>query len=399
MVKKLIYLVFCLFLLGGVFIRAGHCKDIYYRYPPAGASFDCRYNPPHSEMKGGVKYWCTCHGSYIKCESQESASPTMPYGGGLHPSQQMALGIFGAMLNSVFSGMFDDLIAPPRSSSNDALIRQQQEEQQRKEQEAKIAAYNKWISMQAQAEQKRLAEEKEDKKRGEEILAKASIGGGGLKMESIGGGGLAPINWDMPRLPATSAPSGQYDNSKLSEVERLLCAASFSKMGENAAKSGDLKGARFYGDQIDSVIQGLPTSIECKPSKDLASIMNMKKAGELNRKLTKQARLYQQAMPKIEKLQGLETKLEEVKKKKEDAGQKIKELDKQIEEIKARKEIADTPEKKTQEDDLLAQATALKADAEKQQKEAAESEEKLTKEKQGIEEELNKMREKMQGEK
>jgi len=317
---------------------------------------------------------------------------------GLSSSQQMAVGIFGAMLQSVFSGMFDDLIAPPRSSSNDALIRQQQEEQQRKEQEAKIAAYNKWIMMQAEAEQKRLAEEAEKKKKGEEILAKASIGGGGeLRMESIGGGNLAPLNWDTPRLPSTSALSGQYDTSKLSEMERLLCAASFSKMGESAAKSGDLEGARFYGDQIDNVIQGLPTSIECKPPKDLASTIDMKKAGELNRKLIEQARLYQQAMPKIEKLHGLETKLEEVKKKKEDAGQKIKELDKQIEEIKARKENANTPEKKAQEDDLLAQAMALKADAEKQQQEAVESEEKLTKEKQSIEEELNKMKEKIEG--
>jgi len=114
MVKRLTCLVFCLFLLGGAFVRTGYCK------------FECQYDPPHSEMKGGIKYWCTCHSSYIKCESQESASSTMPYRGGLSPSQQMAVVILAAMLQSVFSGMFDDLIAPPRLSNNDALIRQQQ---------------------------------------------------------------------------------------------------------------------------------------------------------------------------------------------------------------------------------------------------------------------------------
>jgi len=337
---------------------------------------------------GGKRYKCTgCGGCTPLSSGQSYSTPPM----GLSSSQQMAVGIFGAMLQSVFSGMFDDLIAPPRSSSNDALIRQQQEEQQRKEQEAKIAAYNKWIMMQAEAEQKRLAEEAEKKKKGEEILAKASIGGGGeLRVESIGGGGLAPLNWDTPRLPSTSAPSGQHDTSKLSEMERLLCAASFSKMGESAAKSGDLEGVRFYGTQIDNVMQGLSTTIECNPPKELSSVaVDVKKIREINK-------FYQQAMLKLDKLQGIETKLEEVKKKKEDAGQKIKELDKQIEEIKARKEIADTPEKKTQEDELLAQAMALKSEAEKQQQEAVESEEKLTKEKQSIEEELNKMREKMQ---
>jgi len=53
-----------------------------------------------------------------------------------------------------------------------------------------------------------------------------------------------------------------------------------------------------------------------------------------------------------------------------------------MEEIKARSQTADTPEKKVQEDDLLAQALALKAEVEKQKQEAIQAEENLTKEKQ-----------------
>ncbi|GER92394.1 hypothetical protein A45J_0109 [hot springs metagenome] len=316
---------------------------------------------------------------------------------GLHPSQQMAMGIVGAMISSVFSGMFDDLFAPPRPSSNEALIKKQQEEQWRKEQEAKRAAYNKWMSMQAEAEQKRMQEEAEKKRRGEEILAKASIGSGELKMESIGGGQLAPFNWDTPRLPATPATTGQYDTSKLSAMERLLCAASFSKMSENAAKSGDIEGVRFYGTQMDNVMQGYPTAIECNPPKELSSIkVDLKKLRELNQKYAEISTLYREVMPKIEKLQDIETRLDEVKKKKEDTGQKIKELEKQIEEIKAKSRQTDSPEKKAQDDDLLAQALVLKTESEKQYNEAIETEERLSKEKQSLKEEINAIKNIMQ---
>jgi len=170
----------------------------------------------------------------------------------------------------------------------------------------------------------------------------------------------------------------------------------FSKMGEDAAKGGDLEGARFYGKQMDSVLSGSPISVECKPPKQLASTMDMKKASELNKKLTREAKLYQQIMPKMERLQGIETKLEEVKNKRGEAEKKIKELNSQIDEIKAKTQTAETPEKRSEADDLLAQAMALKADAEKQQSEAIQSEEKLLKEKQGLENELNTVKDKMQ---
>jgi len=253
------------------------------------------------------------------------------------------------------------------------------------------------MDLQAEAELKRLKAENEAKQRGEEILAKASIGGGGLKMESIGGGPLTPFNWDTPRLPATSAPSEQYDTSKFTLNERLLCAAYFAKLAEGMANSGDIEGARFYGIQMENVMQGYSTQIECKPPKDLSSTtMDIKKAEELNRKYTEMATLYREIMPKIEKLHDLATKLDEIKNKKEEAEQKIKEIDEQMEEIKARSQTADTPEKKVQEDDLLAQALALKAEVEKQKQEAIQAEENLTKEKQAIEEELNAIKDKMQ---
>lgn len=317
-------------------------------------------------------------------------APSMPNGRGLDPATQMALGI----MQSFFSGFSNELFAQPDTYQQDALQKQQEIARQEEE---KRQALKQWMDLQTEEELKRVKAENEAKQRGEEILAKASIGAGELKIESIGGGSLTTSSWDTPKPTATPAPSVQYDTSKFTLNERLLCAAYFSKLAEGMANSGDIEGARFYGIQIENVMHGYPTAIECKPPKDLSSTaMDIKKAEELSRKYTEMATLSSEIMPKIEKLHDLVIKLDEAKCKKEEAEQKIKEIDEQIEKIKARSQTVNTPETKVQEDDLLMQALALKAEVEKQKQEAIQAEENLTKEKQAIEEELNAIKDKMQ---
>lgn len=351
---------------GLVYIPKGHSKNVTIK---------------------GITYSCT------GCGSCTRVSSGAPYGGGLKPSQQIAVGIFGAMLQGVFAGMFDDLAAPPKPSIKDTL-KKQQEEEFRKQQEMKKQALARWLEMQATAEVNRQKEEAEKKAAGEKILAQTSIGGEGLKLEPLGGGKLTPFSWSSTKA-FTAAPSTQYETAKFTEMEKLLCAAYFSKMAESAARSGDLEGARFYGNQMDGVIQGLPTALECKAPQEFASTMDLQRAAELNKKLTQEAKFYREAMPKIEKLREVETKLEEINVKKEGAEKKIKELETQIIEIKAKGQPNDPPEKKKETDDLLAQAMALKEEAEKQKQEAIESEEKLLKEKENIENELTEMKNKM----
>lgn len=387
-----IYFSFLAILAGIVFTKATYAQGVITRYPPAGASFECDDKFFKSqETIGGIIYNCTCSPKQIVCRPASGVQPSAKPG--LNLSQQMAMGIFGAMIQSVFSGMFDDLVSPPRPSIQDTL-KKQQEEEFRKQQEMKKQALERWLNLQAEAEANKRKEEAEKKAAGEKILAQTSIGGEGLKMEPIGGGKLTPFAWSSAKN-FTAIPSTQHETSKFTEMEKLLCSAYFSKMAESAAKSGDLEGARFYGNQMDGVIQGLPTSIECQIPKELASTMDMKKAAELNKKLTEEAKFYREVMPKIEKLRDVETKLEEVKVKKEEAEEKIKELDFKIEEIKARIKPADPPEKKKEADDLLAQAMALKEEAEKQQQEAMKSEEKLLQEKENIENELADVKDKM----
>lgn len=345
-------------------------------------------NQPYYPIKNGVKYRCIACGSCTPMSSGKSSS--MPSGKGLSSSQKMAAGILGPLLGEVFR--FDDLYAPPDSWYQDAL--RQQHEELKKQQEMKQEAVERWLHLQAEAEAKRLNEEAERKRKGEYLLAMVAIGGESLKMESMDRGVLTRFEWDTPKA-LEPAPSGQYKTSEFTEMERLLCSAYFSKMAESAVNSGDLEGARFYGTQMDHVIQGYPTATECKPPKEISTTADVKKIGELNQKYTRMATVYKEIMPKIENLQEIEIKLGEGKKKREESEQKILELDKQIEEIKARIQSADVPEQKAQEVDLLALAMALKSDAEKQRQEAVQAEVILIKEKRDMENDLNALSDRM----
>ncbi len=290
--------------------------------------------------------------------------------------QQLQMQIMQSILQPLFNAIFDfSNLSPTPQQSQQETIRKQQEESMRQQQEML----------------KKKAEEVERKKRGEEILAKASIGGGGLKMESISGGTLTPFERDTKKdlssISATGFPAPK------TATEQLLCAAYFSKL---ASECNDMEGVRFYNAQMENVIQGLPTAIECKPPKELITGVDLKKASKLNKRYTEASKIIQDVTLKVKKLQDVTEKLEDAKEKKQESEEKIKEIDQNIEEIKVKAQTADTPEKKAEADDLLSQAMALKSDAEKQHQEAVQLEEKLNKEKENIENEINEIKNKMQ---
>lgn len=327
-----------------------------------------------------------------------SSGSMAPPLGKLSPSKQMAAGLMGGFFSGLAGNLFDDLSEPPDTSYQDAF-RKQEEAERLMQQEIKQKALKRWLDSQAEAEAKRLQEETERRKKGEAILAKASIGSGELRMGPIGEGKLTPFAWNSPKS-FDPAPTGQYDISKFTDMERLLCAAYFSRMAENAANSGDLERASFIGSQVNMIIQknAKTTEIECKPPKEISTTMDMKRLEALNQKYTKIATLYKEIMTNVDQFQNIDAKLNEITAAKEAAGEKIKNLDKQIEAIQLRIQTAETPEKRTQENDLLAQALALKSEAEQQQQEAMESEQKLIREKQGVENELEAMKNKIKSE-
>jgi len=324
---------------------------------------------------------------YCKPPSTSGRPQTPP--AGLKPEQQMQLMMMQSILQPFFNSLFNfgDLFTPPDTSKQQETERQKQEKL-RQEQEAKQRALEEWLNIQQEVEKTRAAEEARKRKEGQKILARSSITGNS--------GGLAPFSWSTPQMSLAPISMKGYETKNFNVTEQLLCAAYFSKLAEGAMIGGDLEGARYYANQMDNVLQGMPTAIECKPPKDLTSSINTKNALELNRKYSQMARLYDKVMPKIENLSGVMVKLDEVVKKKEESRKKIEDLERQIEEHKAKALTMDEPEKKAEIDNLLAQALALKAEAEKEHQEAIALEQKLNQEKENLEKEINYIKAKYQ---
>ncbi len=359
--------VFYLTLLLGVFLASSAFSQ---SIPEPKAKIQCSHDGN----------WYTPDEYHQKCKSRASS-------GGLKPEQEMQRQMIQGILQPFFNSLFDfsDLLPSPNTS---ATIEKERQEQLRREQQQKQTALEEWMRTQAEVESARVIEEARKKKEGQEILAKTATTDSGL----------APFSWSSPHQSLAPISLRGYETSKLTEVEKLLCAAYFSKLAEKSIEDGNLEGARCYTNQIFNVDGGLPTSIECKPPEELAASISTQNAKALNKKYTHMAKLYDDVMPKIEKLTDIQVKLDELGAKKEEATQKIEELNKKIEELKAKGQVDEKPEKKAEADDLLAQALALKAEAEKQHQEALESEHRLLQEKQNLQKELDAVKAKFQEE-
>lgn len=335
---------------------------------------------------------CTCP----SLNSRPVCTPTSSVSSGssrLNPQQQMQLQMMQGILQPLFNSIFDfsDLFAPPGPSRQEIERQKQQQLQEeiRRQQEAKARqeALNRWLQVQAEAERERAAEEARKRAEGQNILSRSSISGSG---------GLTPFSWSSPQTSLTPVSLKGYETKNFSPTEQLLCSAYFSKLAEGAMQSGDLEGARFYASLMDDVIQGQPTSIECKPPKEIASSINTRNALESKKKYTQMANLYNEVTPKIEKLSEVQVKLDEVVKKKEESKKKIEEVEKQVEDLKAKAQTEEKPEKKAETDDLLAKALELKAEAEKEHQEAVAQEQKLAQEKECLQKEIESVKAKYQ---
>jgi len=344
----------------------------------------------------GVRYRCVGCGGCSPIRSG-SAGGTYSYAPtpGLSPSQQMQLQMFQGIMAPLF-GALGQMIYDSMMPKPDTSYQRQQEEALRKQQEeAKKKAYEAWQRHMKEAEEQARKEEEARRRAGQDILSQVRIGSGPFGSYTIIGPRvseretLSRIDWDNPRPQSTSA-------IKTTETakEQLLRTAYFAKMAETFLQSGDLEAARFYAGLAFEGDAGSPRHINYNPPKELLDAMDSKKATELNNKLTKMAKFYKLAMPNFETLQKIYTELEEIKTKKEEAKKKIEELEKQIKELEAKKQVEASTEKKTPSptEDLLAQALALKQQAENEYQEALKNEEKLLNEKQEIENKLNELK-------
>jgi hypothetical protein len=296
---------------------------------------------------------------------------------------QMFQGIMAPLFGALGQMIYDSMMPKPDTSYQQ---RQQEEALRKQQEEAKKKAYEAWQRHMKEAEEQARKEEEARRSAGQDILSQVRIGSGPFGSYTIIGPRvseretLSRIDWDNPRPQSTSA-------IKTTETakEQLLRTAYFSKMAETSLQSGDLEAARFYAGLAFEGDAGSPRRISYNPPKELLDAMDSKKATELNNKLTKMAKFYKLAMPNFETLQTIYTELEDITAKKEESKKKIEELEKQIKELKAKKQASET-------DNLLAQALALKQQAENEYQEALKNEEKLLNEKQRIENKLNELK-------
>jgi hypothetical protein len=377
MIKKIKCLIFCLFLLGGVFPDSAFSQVI-----------DCEATLEAWKADKSLRNYMATHKCY--CPSPNSlpvctsiSSPSS----GLSPSQQMQIQLFQVIMAPLFGALgqmiYDSMMPKPDTSYQQ---RQQEEALRKQQEEAKKKAYEAWQRHMKEAEEQARKEEEARRSAGQDILSQVRIGSGPFGSYTIIGPRvseretLSRIDWDNPRPQSTSA-------IKTTETakEQLLRTAYFSKMAETSLQSGDLEAARFYAGLAFEGDAGSPRRISYNPPKELLDAMDSKKATELNNKLTKMAKFYKLAMPNFETLQTIYTELEDIKAKKEESKKKIEELEKQIKELKAKKQASET-------DNLLAQALALKQQAENEYQEALKNEEKLLNEKQRIENKLNELK-------
>ena len=325
---------------------------------------------------------CYCPSPNSSPVCTPKSSPTPRTSSGLSPSQQMQLQMFQSILQPFFNSLFDfsSLFAPSDTSYEDALRKQQEEALRKQQEEAKRKALEAWNKHLKDAQEQARREAESRQRAGQDILSQVRIGSGSFGSYTIIGPRaseretLSEIDWDNPR--------GQISTQYASETpkEQLLKTVYFSKMAETFLQLGDLEAARFYaglafeGDSIS------PRSINYSLPKELLDAMDSKRVAELNNELAKMSRFYKLAMPEFEKLQGYYKELEETKTKKEEAKKKIEELEKQIKELESKKQAEETPDKKTPSptEDLLAQALALKQQAENEYQEALKNEEKIS---------------------
>ncbi len=312
---------------------------------------------------------CNCSNGNNRPPVCSSAPTFSPSGKGLNPSQQIAMGIVGAMINSVFSGMFDDLFSSP---SRDNVYQKQLQQQQEAKKQAEIEA---WKKAQEKALQDALIEQKKRKERGEALMAQMGGGltGGGkeLKPMALAGGtntgpdkGLKIIGVD------------DFRSSKGNDMAQLLCASYLSTRAMEESRKGNDEDARFFNEQAEKVMSGGTADVPCV-NPQMPEVPMPK--GQAKQGMDPQvfAGIIRDFNIKLKDLQNIEKDIKKLRKEKEIIKDNLKQIDVKIDEIKNKPPSQKQEEQSQEEDLLLQQAIAARSDAENQLNSAEKNEQAL----------------------
>jgi len=311
-----------------------------------------------SMKRGGVVYICRCDpyndARPPKCDPQNSSGS----GGSsdldlsrFSPGQQLAL----KATQSLIDGLFKSIFRPSSKNNADsaAAALQARQEAIRKQEEENRQALAQWDAFRAEEQARAQREQEEARRKGQEMLAQTGGAGGeggrGLAFQPIAGGKL-----EMAPLPA-----GRYPAPK-DALEQAACAAYFSKEARKLADQGKLKEAEFMSLQAQKAMSGEPLDAPCRaaavtpaaPVADPATVQE----------------IIGQYKVKIQELLDLSEKLAQVRQQKVDAEAEVKEKEARIADLKAKAQSATKPEEKKADDDLLAELSKLKGEAEERVK-------------------------------
>jgi hypothetical protein len=154
--------------------------------------------------------------------------------------------------------------------------------------------------------------------------------------------------------------SGKYDASPMKQIERLMCSTYFAQQALIAVKNHQDEKARYLNHQGDLVMEGRKYQEECKippipqpPEPSLARVPDDTEAIKNIETITFSIQ------KDIKELQTLETKIQENKKKMDEAQLEKEKLETKIKEIQTKPIETMTSSEKEQQDTLIREAMAL----------------------------------------
>jgi|JI6StandDraft_1071083.scaffolds.fasta_scaffold05467_9 hypothetical protein len=324
----------------------------------------------------GITYHCDCDNGCrpVTTNSSPSSSSNSGYSSsGYKPysSQDFKTQMMTTIADYAITSFFNWLNTPSKPSKT---VQQQQQQQQQIQQQkiadekAKKEALARWTQMQSTEDLKRKEDQAEKIRKGEAILQQIQTFSSNNNSE--------PFSINDPRLDITPLPEKTYPNKGLDHMDRLMCASYFSNLASQSNKDVE---AAFYNEQVELVMAGQPTYVECKlPAK--ASNMEIEKRIEETKQLLT---VFNEKVNELETIEKEEVQLTELVKETKDKKQTIK---KELERIKEEAVVAE-PEKKEEMDELIrmaqeqfdeAENSAIKAET--KQKEILEKKEKTIEE-------------------
>jgi hypothetical protein len=325
----------------------------------------------------------TCHPSCSQVSSTSSgsnASSSSSHSPSLTPGQSATVQVFGSLLDS----LVDSILSTNKPDT--AAIEQQLADEQAKQKQAQAIALAEWKAQQNKAAKNQQLEQKQRLQQGDSLLREMHGGEDSTSVESPGGT-IGGFKWDTPAPGVAGVPSlstGRYDTSGLKSVQRLACAADFSRKAQ-AVQDSNPEQARFFNEQADRVTAGEAVEVACS-----FSPMPAVPEPVVSAQMLQTEKNIQTVQLDIKELQGIETKVQKVQSDKSAAQEKVQQAE-------AARQQAETDKASAKPEDtaLLAEIMRRQAEAQAQLDDAnqklkalSDQEQELSQRKEAIHQEL-----------